>query len=296
MKRLAALTAAALLAILLLTEAVPARAASVGQISDFGWWTKRPGAQAVNNGFEVASGPDGEESVAAFRVTLTGSVTQATLSFVETTDPNVAKVSGTPAINVCTTTSVWTAESDAAFANAPKEDCTAAISMTVSTTGRWTADITSLLAGRSGSVSLMAVPNLAGTSPLKTGFNRQFGPPAVDTEGTPNAPASGHSSSTFTPPASQQFPAAQVFPTPPAAPVPINPNGTISAPASAPTPTTQGNITTASGVTIGLAHSAGDHKHWGRLVLYVPLAALIAIGYTLAQKTIVARDLIPSDS
>lgn len=294
MKRLGALALVGLVGALLLTWAAPARAADVGSISEFGWWTKRPGAQPVVNGFEVASGPDGEESVAAFRVNLTGSVSQATLSFVETTNPNLAPVSGTPAINVCVTTVVWAAESDADFAKAPKQDCSAAIPMTVNAKGGWSADVTALLTGKSGTVSLMAVPDLTAAGPLDTGFNRQFGPPRVQADGTANP--TPNSSSSFAPSASQQFPATQVFPTPPPVPVPLNPNGTISAPASAPTPTTQGNITTGAGVTIGLAHHAGDQKHWARLMLYIPLAAFLAIAYTLGRKAVIARGLIPSGS
>ena len=292
------LIAAGVIVAVVIVAALPASADSVGGIKEFGWWTKRPGAQPTPNGFEVANGPDGEESVAALRIALTGSVTQATLKFTESTDPNVAKVSGTPAIKVCLTTSSWAAEQQGTFDKAPKEDCASSVKMTVDAKGTWTADITSLLAGKSGDVSVMAVPDATPTAGVvPSTFNRQFGAPLANTDGTPG-PAStsgGGGTSTYTPPTvpQRQIPANQAFPTPPPAPIPLNSNGTFNAPASAPTPTTQANVVSPQGITVGVAHSA-PHKEWGRLLLYVPLAAVLGLLYVRVRKVLLDRGLVPA--
>jgi hypothetical protein len=289
------LMCSALVALTVVT-AVPAQADSVGGIKEFGWWTKRPGAQPTPNGFEVANGPDGVESVAAFRVALTGSVTQGTLEFTESTDANVAKVSGTPALEVCATTSSWTAEQQGAFDKAPKPDCSVSVKMQVDDKGSWAADVTPLLAGKTGEVSLMALPDVQPTAGLvQPTFNRQFGAPVATTEGTPGPPSTSYSSSPSylsTTADRTELPAAQVFPTPPLAPVPLNSNGTVNASPSVPTPTTQANVVTPQGITIGAAHAA--HKEWGRLVLYVPLAGIIGVAFVVGRKTLVARGLLPS--
>jgi hypothetical protein len=288
------------LAALALTWSAPAHADSVGSIGEFGWWTKRPGAQAVVNGFEIARGVDGAESVAAFRIVLTGSVNSATFVVGESGDPNVAKVSGTPTMNVCVTTASWTADAKGTFDKAPKEDCTVSIPMKGDATRKWSADVTALLSGHSGSVSLMLVPAPPPAGMVvDPGFNRQFGPPLLQTDGTAStSPSSSSSPSTFSPPpATTQFRTGTVFPTPPAFPVPANPNGTVSAPVGTPAPVAQGDVTTSQGVTIlGAARPAAAPKHWGRLLLYLPLAAIVGVAYTLVRKQIIARGLIPTGS
>lgn len=281
---------------LLLLVAAPARADSVGSIKEFGWWTKRPGAQPTPNGFEVANGPDGAESVAAFRVELTGSVSQATLKFSEATDPNVAAVSGTPALKLCSTTSPWTADQQGAFDKAPTADCTVSAKMTADKT-TWSGDVTPLLAGKTGEVSLMVVPDVQPAAGLvQPTFNRQFGAPVLNADGSADASAvtGGLSSSYTVPPAArQEVPAGPVFSTPSPVPVPApaSTSGAASAAASSPPsrPATQPGVVTPRGVTIGAAHGAG--KAWGRLVLYIPLAVIIGLGWVLARKSLAARDL-----
>jgi hypothetical protein len=282
MRRASRLAVIGVLTALALSWSAPVHADSVGSISEFG-------------GFEIARGPGGPDSVAAFRIVLTGSVSSATLVIAESGDPNLAELSGTPSMNVCVTTAPWTADVQGSFDKAPKEDCTVSIPMVGGEARRWTADVTPLLSGKSGSVSLMVMP---GPKPadavIDTGFNRPFGPPLVQVDGT----ASTSPSSTFTPgPATTQLPAGSAFPAPPLFPVPLNPNGTVSAPADTPQPIPQADVTTTQGVTIrGTGRPAAAQKQWGRLLLYIPLAAIIGFGYTLVRKEIIARGLIPSGS
>ena len=147
---------------LLLVVAIAAQGANdVARVDNVGWWSKRPAAQPISGptSFEVASGPDGDESVAALRILIDGSVTKATLSLTEvanmgTAAISVPKLAGVPhrhALGAHDEPRRLRRRAEAILWRARR-------TLPATPPVRGPADITSMLAGNRSEVSLMVVP------------------------------------------------------------------------------------------------------------------------------------------
>lgn len=122
-------------------------------VSDVGWWSRTPSTTTPEGGFQVAKGPDGDTSIAAVRIAIDGSLTQALLILAETTGGFLQE---SAVIDVCPTTAAWTAVVAGPLDEAPEADCTRKVPINRdATTGSWTADLMPLV--EPGATSLAVV-------------------------------------------------------------------------------------------------------------------------------------------
>lgn len=146
------------------------QAHAAGSVAGVGWWTRSPVASAPDGGFAVAAAPDGPVSVAAVRVDLGAGVSTLVLS--------TALSQGAPELvtaEVCVTSDAWAEAGPGAIEEAPSTACSGA-SVPFSRAGDgWRADVSSLVAGRSGALSLAVVPVTGGSA----AFDAAFAPPAA---------------------------------------------------------------------------------------------------------------------
>src|SRR3954468_7619976 len=182
--------------VLVLAFAFEANGASdVAKVDKVNWWSKRPAAQPTvgDSSFEVASGPDGNESVAAIRVLIFGSVTKATLVISEAANQTTAV--SVPKLQACQT-GQWTTlnTSPGPYASALKPDCSKAVALTRDDKGNWTGDITAMLQGAFNERDVMVMPAEDKTLPVPPTFFVQFATSRVEADGPPAAPPTTKSS------------------------------------------------------------------------------------------------------
>lgn len=269
-----------------------ARAETGGSVSEFGWWSKVPGAATqAGGGFQVADGPGGPLSVAAIRM----NVTASTLTSARLVLPEVQQV-GTAILQVCRTASSWTAASPGQYDSAPKPDCTSAIPMARDGAAvAWTADILPLLNSGPGQVSVMIVPGPpAAPLPAPAPFQVSFSDANLESEGSSEAPvapstsdSSGGFAETFGAGSSVGSPADFGVPAPLAEPVTAAPapnEQVLTAPAQTP-----GRFPQRGDVG---APSGGADQPWGRLPLLMVVAAAIGAAASVARTQLRARGLI----
>jgi len=269
-------------------------ASDVAKADKANWWSKRPGAQPTTGAtsFEVASGPDGDESVAAIRVLIFGSVTKGTLVISEA--PNQTTAISVPKLQACQT-SQWTTlnTSPGPYAQAPKPDCSKQVALTRDDKGNWTGDITSMLQGALNERDVMVMPAEDKTLPIPPTFFVQFATARVEADGT---------SDVSPPPSSPKTSVAVVAPSSHSS----TPSGPVSAPSrvtatpptapAAPPPTTAPAKTTAQPVPARIGgppvNAAAKKKQWGKLTWILPLSAAIAVGWGLLRKFLIERNLV----
>lgn len=284
-------------ATLLLVVAFDAQGASdVAKVDKVGWWSKRPAAQATTGptSFEVASGPDGNESVAAVRILIYGTVTKATLVVSEAANQTTAI--SVPKLQACRTDTPWIlTKNPGPYTDAPKPDCTSgAVALARDDKGNWTGDITAMLTGPLSERSVMVLPAEDKSLPVPPTFFLQFATARVEADGTPDvAPAS---SPPTTVASAGAAPSRTVTP-PPATAAP-RPTSASTPTTAAVTPTTAAK-TDAAAVPTRLGgtpvNAASKKKQWGKLVWIVPLSAIIAVGWVLTRKALTDRDLLAAN-
>lgn len=138
-----------------------------GQITDVGWWSRNPLSSAPEGGFAVGAAPDGPTAVAALRVDLGGGVDTLVLDVTPTTD-----MSALASLEVCLGADGWTAESGGAFDDAPTTTCAGSTVPFARAGEGWRADVSSLVQGSSGPVSIAVVPTAgSGTVPFEVSFS-----------------------------------------------------------------------------------------------------------------------------
>lgn len=207
--------AVATLAVLGWAIAGAGSAGAVTEVSDLGWWTRSPLSSAPDGGFAVGAAPDGVTSVAAMRMDLGGGVDTLVLEVQPTADA-VALAS----LEVCITPGTWSAAAPGPLDDAPLTAC-ASDSVPFAPAGEaWRADVSSLVNGTSGIVSLGVVPTPgSGTVPFEVTFEA----PAVrSTGGTAGAPAPPSAPSPTPSPSPTPAATPSVSPSPP--PVRIAPS------------------------------------------------------------------------
>lgn len=273
--------------------AVSAAPTAAITVTDVGWWSRRPGASAQPAAyFEVASGLQGEESVAALRVPLAAAVLSATIELAES--GGVAQQAAV--LKLCTTSAPWAPANPGAFADAPRADCSISVEPKRDASGRWSADITNLLAaaGSAATATVMVLPVPAPVGGLvDPGFNIQFGPAIVRAEYrssvTVPANSSGTRSGNAVSSGSASYPTTAVRASPRS---PLGSVPAVSAPATS-TPTATTGPAVAGQIAAPVFSSAngtgsGRPRPWGRLIWLVPLSAAGGLGAALARRHLAA--------
>ena len=145
----------------------PALAAEGGTITETGWWSRNPAANAPEEGLNVSNAADGPVAVAAVKISASTALQDAVLVLPE--DGGIQADSAK--LQVCTTPNDWSSGPNQAWADAPRAECESEGSVELTRTASsstWAADVTSLLSDieEEGSVSLMIVPAGAATVPV----------------------------------------------------------------------------------------------------------------------------------
>jgi hypothetical protein len=183
------------LLVVLVGGSTPAQAAV--PVSAVGWWTRSPSPAAPpDGGIAVGEAPDGNLSVAAIRISTGGGASGAKLTLAESGGQGQEAAS----LQVCTTADGWNSAAGDDIGLAPRPDCpTEPVLLARDAAGSWTADLSTLVAGKTGEVSLMivpgpppaAVPGVAAAGAFQVAFN----PPTVDGTVAPEASDSSSGSS-----------------------------------------------------------------------------------------------------
>lgn len=261
-------------------------------LDQVGWWTSRPGATATGEGgFEVATDGAGEpQSVAAVQVTIdAATVDSFAISLSESSA--LAEFSS---IAVCRIEVGWIAENPGALEDAPPQDCSTRVNLTRSADAMtWLGDLTPLVRD-GGTVSMAFVPEYRPPTPLGTGMVVRIAEIAVEVTGSddaaggavpPTSSASGPAptSATTTTPVTRPPAPAPTAPSPSGAGAPA-PSGAPASGATAPTTVAVVDIDENESAeeeffTLGpVEQRTARSKPWARLVLLVPLSALVGAG------------------
>jgi hypothetical protein len=272
-------------------------AADIALVDKIGWWTKRPGAQPEKNrnNFEVAAGVQGQESVAALRILIRGTVTKATLVMGEADAPFKDITPGK--LRVCTTSSPWLVVDGGAFADAPKPDCSKAVELKRTTDaakiGSWSGDVTSMLAGARSEVSLMVLTSPDPAAVVPPSYYIKLAA-RVATEGTPDVKPSSAPVATPAVPAGNSGASVPRVTTPSRPGVTAAPTGPATTATETAPPTTAVATGSANAIPPRLTiANKKEQKKWGKLVLLVPLAAIGAALYAAGRKFLEQRALEP---
>jgi len=280
--------AAAAAAVVALFLPVAARAQTAAGIVESGWWTQNPAPNAPAGGFEVAEGPQGPLSVAAFRIRVDATtLTQGVLTLSE------SQVVGTPALQVCPTTSNWSAASGGAYSSAPTPNCATSVPMTRNAAGAAdTADIRKLVGTGPITVSLMVVPLANAAVPLQVPFDATFGSATLLADGDVEAqPAVDNGSSSSGSGSLGSFDSTSsggVSPSPDLGATPFPALATTPPPAeeqATAAPAQQVGSFPTTGQT-GLPAGHGSHQPWGRAPVYAIVALAVGALATFARRAL----------
>ena len=269
-------------------------------VTEIGWWSRNPAAAAPPNGFQVAQAPDGDLTVSAIRIRLTGTtLLTARLGLGET------QIIGTPTLQVCPTTAPWTPAAHD-FASAPKPDCASPIPLQRNEAAReWFADVLSFLAS-GGEVSLMIVPapDPANPTPLKAPFQADFASASLiaTTGEVPSSDTGGGggggeiATGDFSLPSDSGL---SVVPTAPA--VEDLAGGAFTAPpdldpAAAPAAAAPAQVPGRFPVRATTDDDGGSSQPWGRLPLVILGSAIIGAGTAVARQRLQALGWLPASS
>lgn len=219
MTRRVALAVVAALAFGASLLAFTAGAGAASGVVAVGWWSRNPAASAPAGGMAVGIVPDGPATVAAVKVDVGDGVATATLELAEAggTAMDVASVLA------CETSTTWQPVERGDIAAAPATVCAEGRSVVLARDAGslvWSADVSTLLAGRTGLASIALVPVQAdGVGSLA--YEVQWsGPPTFTSTSAPAAaPSTGATTVTtraaaaptpvsVAPPASSTRPAA----------------------------------------------------------------------------------------
>lgn len=197
------------LLVVLIGSTAPADAAV--PVSTVGWWTRSPSATAPDGGIAVGEAPDGNLSVAAIRIGTGGGATDVKLTLTE----SGGEAQEAASLQVCTTADSWNSAAGDDIGLAPRPECPSEpVLLTRDSAGIWTADVNSLVAGKTGDVALMIVPGPAPAAvpgvAAASAFQVAFTPPTVDgtvaQESAATSPSSSSDAFTTTAPSGSSFP------------------------------------------------------------------------------------------
>jgi hypothetical protein len=161
-----------------------------------------------DGGVAVGQAPDGNLSVAAIQVDTGGGASSPKLSLSEAGGQGQQAAT----LQVCTTADGWISANGGDYGIAPRATCPQTpLAMARDSNGTWSADLSSVLAGKSGEVSLMIVPGPtpaalpAGAQP--GAFQITFNPPAGAGTTAPSPAESSDTQGAFTAPSYDTTPA-----------------------------------------------------------------------------------------
>lgn len=286
-------------------------AQTVAAVQGTAWWSQRPGAAPLpDGGVEVAVGFGGEvQSVAAIAVRVDAPVRTVVLILEE----SEATGSETADLRVCRTDpgSIRGAN-PGAWEDRPDVDCSSRVPLVRNeSTAAWSADVTSLLeVGAATGLAIdpagrEAVPGV----PLVPGFSIQLAPPKLlvsaapshPTDDTPTqaTPTDGTTGPPPAPLADAWLPGLE-----PEIPVAVD-EGFVAPPLQPVSPDTEASMPTTTDVdrqtqvgsgspepvsaddlfaTGPVPGAAGDARPWWRLVVLVPLSAVVGLGAALGRR------------
>lgn len=181
MRRIVAVLALAVGAVVVGVVTAPT-ADAAGEVLDLGWWTRLPTTTAPEGGFAVGRAPDGATSVAAVRVDLGPGVTSLELAA-----PESGGSVDTAVIRACLASEAWEPAHGGAFADRPDIDCGISAAFQRDAAGTWRADVSALVVGRSGplSIGIVADPP-SGDDPVSAApVEVQFGAPTTTATAPP---------------------------------------------------------------------------------------------------------------
>lgn len=165
-------------------------ASASGELTDIGWWSRNPLSSAPEGGFAVGAAPDGPTAVAALRIDLGDGVETLVLDVSPTTD-----LSALASLEVCVGDDGWAPASPGPFAEAPTTTCAGAAVPFARAGEGWRADVSSLVQGSSGSVSIAVVPTAgSGAVPFEVSFADARALATGARAASPPPPSSGGSS------------------------------------------------------------------------------------------------------
>lgn len=187
--RLAAGAAALAVASLALLPGAATASAAVTEVS---WWTRSPLAGPPEGGFGVGAAPDGPTTVSAITVDLAGGVETLVL-----TAAPAGEVTGLAAIEVCLAPGQPASSSGDALEGAPAKACDGEAVPFGRAGDAWRADVSSLVAGATGTTTLAVVP-AAGSGAVP--YEVAFAAPTVQATGVPDDTGGREGGGTATPP------------------------------------------------------------------------------------------------
>lgn len=283
----------------------PPVAAEEGARASAGWWSRSPAQSAPQEGFAVASAPDGPVTVAAIVVEVSGAVTSGTVSAVE-----VGGLGQQAAlIVVCPAAApVPLSEDGGDLDDAPQADCGrgAAPFERNSDSLRWSADLTDFAEGLRDGGSLVILP-APSEAPVQPTFEVRFAAPEVDLrtgapEGVPDQSGSSPAPGPTADPTPRTTPVtfgSGPAPDPPA-PSPLFELDAVDPveESAAPSPAVMPEITedevreaASSPVRATAGISAGSGPQFGKAVGFVVLSALAGACVTATGRLASRRKL-----
>lgn len=261
-------------------------AGAVTAVDELGWWTRNPLSSAPDGGFAAGAAPDGVTAVAAMRIDLGGGVDTLVLEVQPTTD---AIALGS--LEVCLTPDTWTAAAPGALDDAPLTTCGGDTVPFARAGDGWRSDVSSLVTGSTGVVSLGVVPTPgSGTVPFEVTFEA----PTVRSTGavapapaSPSAPSPEPSPSPSPAPAPSGSPSIGPAPAPPpiqmgGAPAPATPVPPTAPPAEEPPAEPTDDDGAASTIELANAGLLGDTEvgdpRWGEAFVLVLIGLGVGAG------------------
>src|SRR4051812_22219370 len=143
-------------------------------VTQVGWWTRAPSPPTVpEGGIAVGAAPDGDLTIGALVIDAgEGGATGTELRLVETGGQG-QQVAG---LQVCPTSTTWSAAKGEPMTDAPKDDCkSATVAMKRAEDGAtWTAEVQKLVEGKTDTVGLIVKPASGSVA-----FQISFAPPSV---------------------------------------------------------------------------------------------------------------------
>lgn len=267
-------------------------------VDQVGWWSSRFGAGArPENGFEVAVGGDGTvQSVAAVQLTVSATaVDSLPVRLVE--DAAFAEFAS---LTACATATGWAPANPGPLEDAPTPDCTRKVPLTRSADAMvWLGDLAPL-APQGGTVSVMFVPGYSSPAGTGPGAVLPFSELQAEATGSNQVSTTTTSSpSASTPPTTIGtgggfVPSNPVRPTSTVVvdPVPPDPSGATTTTVVSSDP--RSGPSDEEFFSLGeVEDAAAETKPWGRLLVLIPLSALIGFGSVRIYRELSDRDLLP---
>jgi hypothetical protein len=183
-------------------------------IIETAWWTDMIGASGQDKGMTVGASPDGGRSVGAVRLSAAYGLNSAFLDLTEV----AASAPGGGGVRICIGPNAWQAVEQGDLGDAPRVSCddtTSVPAIRDDATAKWSADLSTILAGRTGEVTVVLVPagdqDNSGLGPVVPWSVEWSGPPAFAARSidSPKAPPTSRRPSapeaSFTPTTAPSF-------------------------------------------------------------------------------------------